>query len=197
MLKNIFHLGKKYRIFNFSTIKNDIYTISLIARPNVGKSTLFNKLASHKYAIVDAKAGTTRDRKEVISTFLLIKKGSILGYPIRFVDTAGWDFVEDEIEPEIALQMKNQALIALHDSNLALFIVDTKEGITFADIELRKHLNEHSKKNKQFKLPPFLLLANKAENFYEGEILEEYMKLKLGEPIFLSAEFGDGIVNLE
>lgn len=150
------------------------FTIAIIGRPNVGKSTLFNKLVGKSFAIVDDMPGVTRDRKEAMAK---------LG-PIEFlaVDTAGLEHNLNDVQLEN--RMVKQTEEATLDADLCLFVVDGKAGVLPADLYFAKWIRE---KNK-----PAILVVNKCEN-REGEIFDkEYYKLGLGQAIAVSAEHKTG-----
>jgi GTP-binding protein len=154
-----------------------MFKIAIIGRPNVGKSTLFNKLIGKSFAITDDTPGVTRDRKEA--------RGK-LG-PLEFVaiDTAG---LENRInDKSLEKRMVEQTEIAVIDADLCLFVVDGKEGIVDADLHFAKWLQKIEKKT--------ILLVNKCENLNEEIFTKEYYKLGFGKPTGISAEhklgFGD------
>lgn len=150
------------------------FTVAIIGRPNVGKSTLFNKLVGKSFAIVNDVAGVTRDRKEAMAQ---------LG-PMQFkvIDTAG---LEDETTAgDLENKMVAQTKSAIIDADLCLFVVDYKSGVTPIDI----HFANWIKKDKI----PAILLVNKCDN-NEGEIFDkEYYRLGLGQAIGISAEHKSG-----
>ncbi|EGR28132.1 hypothetical protein IMG5_182690 [Ichthyophthirius multifiliis] len=183
---------KFHQKYTFSTIKkkDDIYTISLIGTPNVGKSQLFNRLQTDDTkAIVDKTQGLTRDRKEQIT--------HILGYPIRVVDTAGLeDIPKDKFTGELREKMMNQTLQALLLSDLAVFMVDVRNGISKLDEEIGFWLKKNMKKKEEIDIKDLLFVANKFddENLLEKtNFLNEVYKLGLGEPIYISALNGNYI----
>jgi GTP-binding protein len=124
--------------------KDEIFTVSIIGRPNVGKSSLFNRLMGKKLAMVDRTPGLTRDRREGVTTLFEI--------PVRFVDTAGFEssakLDDDDLKGRslnrtMLQDMMQQTRNALIYSDLALFVLDTREGITFNDVALYKWLKYH------------------------------------------------------
>ena len=126
------------------TLKDEIYTISIIGRPNVGKSTLFNKLMGKNLALVDQTPGLTRDRREGIFR-------DAFDIPIRLVDTAGFEGSKDYDEKKLTRRNLNKQLIdgmmkqtrnALIYSDLALFVMDSREGITYNDVALYNWLTQ-------------------------------------------------------
>lgn len=154
-----------------------MFKIAIIGRPNVGKSTLFNKLVGKAFAITDDTPGVTRDRKEAKAK---------LG-PLEFIaiDTAG---LENQItDKSLEKRMVEQTEAAVADADLCMFVVDGKEGITNKDIYFAQWLRKLGKKT--------VLLANKCENLNEEIFGNEYYKLGFGKPTAISAEhklgFGD------
>ncbi len=154
-----------------------MFKIAIIGRPNVGKSTLFNKLVGRAFAITDDTPGVTRDRKEARAK---------LG-PIEFmaIDTAG---LENQItDKSLEKRMMEQTEAAVADADLCLFVVDGKEGVTNKDYFFAQWLRKLDKKT--------ILLANKCENLNEEVFGSEYYKLGFGKPTAISAEhklgFGD------
>lgn len=147
-----------------------MFKIAIIGRPNVGKSTLFNKLVGRSIAITNNTPGVTRDRKEA--------KGKLGPLEFVVIDTAG---LEDKISEEsLEKRMVEQTEFAVSDADLCLFIVDAKEGVTNTDFHFAQWLRKLGKKT--------VLIANKCES--RGEIMfdGEYYKLGFGQPIGLSAE---------
>lgn len=152
-------------------------TVAIVGRPNVGKSTLFNRLVGKKLALVDDRPGVTRDRREGDAT--------LLGLEFRVIDTAGY---EDEDPETLPGRMRAQTTAAVRDADAALFLIDARAGITPLDEEIGRWLRSEK--------TPVILAANKAEGRSgEAGIMEAYA-LGLGEPIALSAEHGEGIVDL-
>ena len=151
--------------------------IAIIGRPNVGKSTLFNRLAGRKLAIVHDQPGVTRDRKEAEATLQDMK--------LQIIDTAGYEYSnEDNLER----RMWEQTKLAINDADVCLFLYDAREGLQpydehFADILRRSH-------------KPTVLLANKCEGKLQEDGRFEAYKLGLGEPIPFSAEHGLGMSDL-
>lgn len=152
-------------------------TVVIVGRPNVGKSTLFNRLVGKKLALVDDRPGVTRDRRE--------GEGRLLGLEFRIIDTAG--FEEDAAET-IPGRMRAQTEMAVKDADVALFLIDARAGLTPLDEEIARWLREGA--------TPVVVAANKAEGKAAAEGVNEAYRLGLGEPFGLSAEHGDGIVDL-
>jgi GTP-binding protein len=152
-------------------------TIAIIGRPNVGKSTLFNRLVGRKLALVDDRPGVTRDRREGEAT--------LLGLDFRVIDTAGY---EDEDPETLPGRMRAQTMAAVREADAALFLIDARAGLTPLDEEIARWLRSET--------TPIVLAANKAEGKAgESGILEAW-SLGLGEPIAMSAEHGEGVVDL-
>jgi GTP-binding protein len=152
-------------------------TVAIVGRPNVGKSTLFNRLVGKKLALVDDRPGVTRDRRE--------GEANLLGLDFRVIDTAGW---EDEDPETLPGRMRAQTTAAVGEADVALFLIDARAGLTPLDEEIGRWLRSET--------TPVVLAANKAEGRAgEAGIMEAY-SLGLGEPIALSAEHGEGVVDL-
>ena len=151
--------------------------VIIIGRPNVGKSTLFNRLVGKKLALVDDQPGVTRDRR--------FGEAHLLGLDFTVVDTAGW---EDEDPSSLPGRMRAQTEASVEGADVALFVVDARAGITPLDEEIGRWLRSST--------VPVVLLANKAEGrAAESGLLEAYA-LGLGEPIAVSAEHGQGMGDL-
>jgi len=152
-------------------------TVAIVGRPNVGKSTLFNRLVGKKVALVDDRPGVTRDRRE--------GEASLVGLEFRVIDTAGY---EDEDPQTLPGRMRQQTEAAVRDADVALFLIDAREGLTPLDEEIGRWLRAGK--------TPVVVAANKAEG-RAGETgrLEAYA-LGLGDPIAISAEHGEGVVDL-
>lgn len=154
-----------------------MFKIAIIGRPNVGKSTLFNKLVGRSFAITDDTPGVTRDRKEAQAK---------LG-PLEFIaiDTAG---LESQItDKSLEKRMMEQTELAVSDADLCLFVIDGKDGVTKKDLHFANWLKKVEKKT--------ILLVNKCENLNEAVFDNEYYRLGFGKPTAISAEhklgFGD------
>ncbi len=151
--------------------------VAIIGRPNVGKSTLFNRLVGKKIALVDDRPGVTRDRREGDAT--------LLGLDFKLIDTAGFETDDAQTLPG---RMRAQTQAAVDMADVALFVIDSRAGVTPLDEEICQWLREST--------TPIVLLANKAEGKSgENGILEAYA-LGLGDPIPFSAEHGEGLVDL-
>lgn len=155
---------------------NMLPVIALVGRPNVGKSTLFNRFTNSRDALVADYAGLTRDRQYGQGTFE--RKRFIV------VDTGG---LMPESADALALLAEQQARIAIEDADTVLFLVDAKAGLMASDIEIANVLRKLGK--------PVRLLANKSEGMTKM-LVADFYKLGLGEPTVISAEFGDGIGGL-
>ncbi len=152
-------------------------TVAIIGRPNVGKSTLFNRLVGKKLALVDDRPGVTRDRRE--------GEASLLGLDFRIIDTAGF---EDEDPDTLPGRMRRQTEAAVETADVALFVIDARAGVVPLDEEIARWLRGSD--------TPIVLLANKAEGRAgEGGVLEAYA-LGFGDPIPFSAEHGEGLDDL-
>ncbi len=152
-------------------------TLAIVGRPNVGKSTLFNRLVGKRLALVDDRPGVTRDRRE--------GEASLIGLDFTVIDTAGY---EDEDAETLPGRMRAQTMAAVRDADAVLFVIDGRAGVTPLDEEIARWLRSEP--------VPIILAANKAEgNAAQSGILDAYA-LGLGEPIALSAEHGEGMGEL-
>lgn len=150
------------------------FSIAIIGRPNVGKSTIFNKLVGRQMAIVHDMPGVTRDRKEA--------KGRLGPLDFKVIDTAGLEY--EITEQQLESRMVKQTDLATDDADLILLVVDGKTGITADD---KYFASWTRRKNK-----PTVLVVNKCEGQTEDFFAQEYYKLGFGEPIGISAEHNEG-----
>ncbi|HUC65513.1 MAG TPA: ribosome biogenesis GTPase Der [Stellaceae bacterium] len=153
------------------------FTVAIIGRPNVGKSTLFNRLVGQRLALVDDTPGVTRDRREGAAALGDLR--------FRVIDTAG---LEDAARGSLGARMQDQTERALADADVALFLIDARTGITPLD----RHFADRLRRGKT----PVLLVANKAEGRASAGGIYEAFALGLGEPIAVSAEHGEGMAEL-
>ena len=152
--------------------------VIIIGRPNVGKSTLFNRLVGKKLALVDDQPGVTRDRR--------FGEAHLLGLDFTIVDTAGW---EDEDPASLPGRMRMQTEASLKGADVALFVIDARAGLTPLDEEIGRYLRQQSE-------VPVVLVANKAEGRAGDHGLFEAFSLGFGDPVGLSAEHGEGLADL-
>ena len=151
--------------------------VAIVGRPNVGKSTLFNRLVGKKLALVDDQPGVTRDRREGEAT--------LLGLQFRVIDTAGF---EDEDAASLPGRMRLQTQAAVSSADVALFMIDARAGVTPLDEEIARWLRGGE--------TPVVVLANKAEGrAADGGVLEAFA-LGFGDPVPFSAEHGQGLADL-
>ncbi|WP_136660426.1 ribosome biogenesis GTPase Der [Nitratireductor sp. XY-223] len=153
------------------------FSVAIIGRPNVGKSTLFNRLAGRKLALVDDTPGVTRDRRPGEARLVDLKFG--------IIDTAG---LEESGPDTLEGRMRAQTEAAIDEADLALFLIDAKMGVTPADETLATILRKRGK--------PVVLVANKAEARGAEASLLDAFRLGLGEPCPISAEHGEGMLDL-
>ncbi len=151
--------------------------VAIIGRPNVGKSTLFNRLVGKKLALVDDRPGVTRDRRE--------GEAELLGLDFRIVDTAGF---EEEDPQSLPGRMRAQTEAAVEGADVALFVVDARAGVVPLDEEIGRWLRAVN--------TPVVLLANKAEGRAQDGGVYEAFELGFGDPIPFSAEHGQGLDDL-
>ncbi len=153
------------------------FTVAIVGRPNVGKSTLFNRLVGKRIAIVDDTPGVTRDRREGMA--------SIGDLTFRVIDTAG---LEEAAPGALEARMREQTEKAIRDSDLVLLLVDARAGITPVDEHFAGWVRQHEK--------PAVLVANKCESGAADAGLYESYRLGLGDPVPISAEHGEGMADL-
>ncbi|MCE2617649.1 ribosome biogenesis GTPase Der [Phocaeicola oris] len=147
--------------------------VAIVGRPNVGKSTLFNRLTQTRQAIVSDEAGTTRDRQ--------YGKVEWAGKEFSVIDTGGWVVNSDDIFEE---EIRKQVMIAVEEADVILFVVDIRNGVTDLDEAVAKILRRSEK--------PVLLVANKADNNNLLYYAAEFYKLGLGDPFSISSLTGAG-----
>ena len=147
--------------------------VAIVGRPNVGKSTLFNRLTQTRQAIVDDEAGTTRDRN--------YGKVEWTGKKFSLIDTGGWVVNSDDIFEE---EINKQVHIAIEEADVILFVVDVLNGITDLDTQVAQILRRSKK--------PLVLVANKADNFDLHYSAAEFYAFGLGDPFCVSAINGSG-----
>ena len=151
--------------------------VVIAGRPNVGKSTLFNRLAGRRLALVADIPGVTRDRKEA--------EALLRGRQVRLVDTAG---LEESAPESLAGRMREGAAVATTAADLVVFVVDARAGVTPADRHFAQWLRRQGRQ--------VLLVANKAEGRSTRSSVLDAFELGLGEPLAVSAEHGEGISEL-
>ena len=156
--------------------EQDLPVVAIVGRPNVGKSTLMNRILGRREAIVEERPGVTRDRKEVPADWN--------GYPFRLVDTGGWLAGGDALDDKVSRQSES----AIIEADLALFVVDTVVGVTEDDARVAELLRRRS--------GPVLVVSNKVDDAVREGGIWEFMNLGLGEPIAVSALHGRGTGDL-
>ncbi len=153
------------------------FTVAIVGRPNVGKSTLFNRLVGKKLALVDDTPGVTRDRRPGDARLIDLK--------FRIIDTAG---LEEAAPETLQGRMRAQTEAAIEEADLSLFVVDAKMGLTPVDQTLAEMLRRKGK--------PVVLVANKSEARGSDGGFYDAFTLGLGEPTPISAEHGQGMLDL-
>jgi len=172
----------------------NIPIVAIVGRPNVGKSTLFNRLAGERLAIVDDTPGTTRDR--------LFAETEWNGKRFHIIDTGGIDPTTGEATPlsigsaDYIHQIRDQALLAVQEADAILFLVDTTQGSTPSDAEVAALLRSRQKKKGGNNWPPIFLVANKSDNQSLRESSVEFYNLGIGDPYPVSAYHGLGVGDL-
>lgn len=169
--------------------------IVLVGRPNVGKSTLFNRLVGQRLAIVDETPGTTRDR--------LVAEGDWSGKDFFVVDTGGIDPPKKTNQQVLSVGSKDfvddiraQAEIAIEEADVILFVVDVQDGITQADREILTILRKRQTKKDGLATPPIVLTVNKTDNQNLALHANEFFSFGLGDPYPISAYHGTGTGDL-
>jgi GTPase len=169
--------------------------IALVGRPNVGKSTLFNRLTGERLAIVDEVPGTTRDR--------LLAEADWGGYYFFVMDTGGIDPTKGKGQAPLSIGSKEfirdiraHAELAMEESDVILFIVDGQTGLTPADEEIAEILRRKQRKIDGKFVPPVILVVNKAESAKIRQVTSEFYELGMGEPFAISAMHGTGTGDL-
>src|ERR1700759_147296 len=151
--------------------------VVIAGRPNVGKSTLFNRLAGRRIALVADTPGVTRDRKEA--------EAELRGRTVKLIDTAG---LEEAAPDSLAGRMRTGSAGAVALADLVLFVLDARAGVTPADAHFAQWLRRQGK--------PVLVVANKAEGRLASSAILDAYALGLGDPVGVSAEHGEGVADL-
>jgi GTP-binding protein len=168
--------------------------VALVGRPNVGKSTLFNRLAEERLAVVDEVPGTTRDR--------LVAQAEWIGVLFDIVDTGGIDPTQagpgSKLQPlsvgsaDFIEQIRTQAEIAISEADAVLFVTDAESGVSPADIEVAEILRRHQLDRNGQPWPPVLLVVNKADSEARRTQALQFYELGMGDPYPISALHGTG-----
>lgn len=148
--------------------------VAVVGRPNVGKSTFFNKITGKRIAIVEDTPGVTRDR--------IYADGEWLSHTFTLIDTGGIEPLREDI---ISKQMRRQAELAIETADVIVFLVDGREGLTAADSEVAEMLRRSKK--------PVVLAVNKIDHPKYADAMYDFYELGIGEPITISAEQGLGL----
>ena len=162
--------------------------VALVGRPNVGKSTLFNRLIGERVAIVDDVPGTTRDR--------LMGEAEWNGRLFNVIDTGGIDPSMGGETPlsigssEYIAQIRAQALVAMQEADVILFLVDAVSGVTPADMEVAQILRKNQQVKDGEPFPPIFLVVNKTDNDKLRKEIAQFYEIGLGEPYPISAQHG-------
>ena len=151
--------------------------VAIVGRPNVGKSTLFNRLTQTRWAIVNEQAGTTRDRQ--------YGKIEWCGKEFSVVDTGGWVVNSEDVFEE---EIRKQVMLAIDEADVILFVVDIMNGVTDLDMDVAAILRRATK--------PVVLVANKTDNNDQRFYAAEFYKLGIGDPYCISAATGSGTGDL-
>jgi GTPase len=153
------------------------FTVAIVGRPNVGKSTLFNRLVGRRLALVDDMPGVTRDRRE--------GEGRIGDLKFRVIDTAGLEEISDD---SLEGRMRQQTEVAVAEADVVLIMIDARAGVTPMDRHFAEDIRRASART--------VLAANKCEGRSGQDGLYEAFELGLGEPVAISAEHGEGMAEL-
>ena len=169
--------------------------VALVGRPNVGKSTLFNRLTGERLAIVDEVPGTTRDR--------LLAEADWSGFFFFVMDTGGIDPTKGKGQVPLSVgskdfiqQIRDQAELAMEEADVILFVVDGQAGVTPADHEIAEILRRKQRSVEGRFLPPVILAVNKAESAKTRQTVAEFYELGMGDPFAISALHGTGTGDL-
>jgi GTP-binding protein len=153
------------------------FTVAIVGRPNVGKSTLFNRLTGKRHALVDDMPGVTRDWR--------VGQGRIADIEFDIIDTAG---LEDAHEDSLAARMTKQSEQAIAQADVTLMVIDGRAGVMPIDVHFARVVRKMRK--------PMILVVNKAEGGKASTALADAYRLGLGEPVAISAEHGEGMGDL-
>ena len=172
--------------------------VALVGRPNVGKSTLFNRLVGERLAVIDSIPGTTRDR--------LLAEAEWIGYTFDVMDTGGIDPTQvgpgQSLQPlsigsaDFIEQIRFQAEVAVQEADVVLFITDVNSGVTPADHEVAQMLRRLQTQKDGQPYPPVLLVANKCDSIRQDDLAYEFYELGMGDPHPVSGLHGTGTGDL-
>jgi GTP-binding protein len=154
--------------------------VAIVGRPNVGKSSLFNRLLGRKKALVQDTPGVTRDRNYAV--------GTLLGRDVLLVDTGGFEETGQVASQEMARLIRQQALVAVEEADVVVFVMDIRAGLLASDEEVAARLRTVAR--------PVLVALNKADNGAKPEQIADFYRIGVGEFFPVSAEHGWGVGDL-